>query len=412
LHFSLSTLQRIDRDLGPLACAALEPFRIARGRRREPADVRSILAVKFWGLGSLTLLGPALRRLRERHPGARIDLLTLRGNEAFSRRLPILRETLTLDLGGGPLRLARSFVSLVIELRRRRYDLLVDFEFFTRFSAALAYLSGARWTVGFWSPHVYRGRFHDVRVPFNRYRHVARNFRALAGGDDGATVDASDLLRPRFGREVRERVARILARRGLPDDRPLVVVNPNAGDLALERRWPAGHFVSLVDRLVRPSGTGRLRHGAAVVWIGSPSERAYVESLRARLEDPDSTHDLAGVLSIEELLALLERADLLVTNDSGPLHLASPLGTPTIALFGPETPVLYAPLNPRARVFYRPPPCSPCINVHENKMLTCYFSQAICLSEILPEEVAAAAASALEESSRLAPEPAPVPVAS
>jgi len=382
LRFAFSTLQRVDRDLGPLLCAALEPLRLARRRRREPEEVRSVLAVKFWGLGSLTLLGPSLRRLRERHPRARIDLLTLEGNAAFARRLPILREILTLDLGGGPLRIARDLLGLVLELRRRRYDLLVDFEFFARFSAALAFLSGARWTAGFWAPNVYRGRFHDVRIPFNRYRHVAQNFRALAGGEDGGPVGPQDLLRPRIGREARARVARLLARRGLNGDRPLVVVNPNAGDLALERRWPADHFVALADRLAR---------AATVVWIGAPGERAYVESLRSRLREPESTHDFAGILSVEELLVVLERADLLVTNDSGPLHLASPLGTPTIAMFGPETPVLYAPLNPRARVFYRPPPCSPCINVHENKMLSCTFSQAICLSEIRPAEVAEAA---------------------
>ncbi|HET6204013.1 MAG TPA: glycosyltransferase family 9 protein [Planctomycetota bacterium] len=402
MRFRLSTLQRIDRDLGPWACAGLQPLRWVRARRPPEAPVRSILAVKFWGIGSLVLLGPALRALRERHPRARIDLLTLEGNAPLARLLPALDGVVTVRLDGGPLRIACRLLALIAELRADRYDLLLDFEFFTRFSAILAFLSGARRTVGYWAPSVYRGDLHDERVPFNRYWHVTRNFRALAGGGD-EPVTAADLLRPRIGEAARSRAARLERSLGGGEERPLVLLNPNAGDLALERRWPADHFAALAERLSLD---------AAVAWIGAPSERPYVESVRARLARPESTVDLAGELSIEELLALLERARLLVTNDSGPLHLASAVATPTIALFGPETPVMYGPLHPRAVTFYRPPPCSPCINVHENKMHACYFSRAECLVRIPPEEVLAAARELLAETRFSAARRMPVPASS
>ena len=86
-------------------------------------------------------------------------------------------------------------------------------------------------------------------------------------------------------------------------------------------------------------------------------------------------------------LALLASADAFVTNDSGPMHVASALGTPTLGLFGPETPVMYAPIGERARWLYAPPPCSPCINVHDNKLSVCVKGFAECLTNIGVEDV-------------------------
>ena len=77
----------------------------------------------------------------------------------------------------------------------------------------------------------------------------------------------------------------------------------------------------------------------------------------------------------------------MVSNDSGPMHLAAALGVPTIGLFGPETPVMYAPLGSHTAVFYRPPQCSPCINVHDNKLSNCVLGSPECLVSIEVDEV-------------------------
>ncbi len=89
--------------------------------------------------------------------------------------------------------------------------------------------------------------------------------------------------------------------------------------------------------------------------------------------------DLAGELSVGELCAALADAHTVVTNDSGPMHIAAALGTPTIGLFGPETPVMYGPLGERASALWRPPVCSPCINVHQNKVANCVRGFPECL---------------------------------
>ena len=385
-HISMKRLQAADKLLGFLACLLLQPLRWLRRRgASEPEGVARVLLVKFWGIGSLQLLTPAVRVLRERHPRARLTLLTLGENREFALGLQVFDQVTVLDLrtGRGPAGWARLFgrlLGLVARLRAARFDAVYDFEFFTRFSALLSLLTGARWTSGFEAPQVWRGGFHTRAVRFSRYWHVARNFRALAGEGTGE-IALEELSAFRVEPGDSERVARLLAERGLPAGSPFVVLNPNAGGLSLERRWPRERFAELARALVESDRT-------PVVLVGSPAEREYVAGLReeARLE-PGWLVDLAGELSIGELCALLARAGALVSNDSGPMHIGAALGTPTLGLFGPETPVMYAPIGRRASALWRPPACSPCINVHDNKVANCVRGHPECLTNLSVEEV-------------------------
>jgi heptosyltransferase-2 len=94
---------------------------------------------------------------------------------------------------------------------------------------------------------------------------------------------------------------------------------------------------------------------------------------------------------VPELVVVLARAAVVVSNDSGPMHVAAAIGAPTLGLFGPETPVMYGPLGLRSRALYRPPPCSPCINVHDNKVASCVHGEPQCLMALSVEEVHEAA---------------------
>ena len=107
--------------------------------------------------------------------------------------------------------------------------------------------------------------------------------------------------------------------------------------------------------------------------------------------------NLSGRTTIDELPALIDSANLVLANDSGPMHLAAAQGVPTLGLFGPETPVMYAPLGAHTRVHYAPLLCSPCINVHDAKVLSCIHGQPECLMRIEVEQVLASARSLLRE---------------
>jgi len=252
-------------------------------------------------------------------------------------------------------------------------------------------LAGARRTHGYHAKGSGRGQLHDVQVPFNVYKHVTANFLALLRGRPLEQVlafdpEAPDVLPPlALPAKAWERCHEALAREpAWQDGRPTVVVNPNAGDMALERRWPVEQVSALLDALAE-------RGDLNLVLSGAPSERAYVEGLAARLARPERVVNLAGRVGLHEFIALLQRARVVVTNDSGPLHLAAAAGASTVALFGPETPVLYRPLRSRAeqrhRVHYLGLPCSPCMFVHNNKVIDCWFAKARCMSDIQPRAV-------------------------
>jgi lipopolysaccharide heptosyltransferase II len=246
-------------------------------------------------------------------------------------------------------------------------------------------------------------------VPFNRYWHVARNFRVLAGDDEPAPVTAADVDALRFDAADEARAEFLLGAGGLRAGLPYAVLDPNAGSLSLERRWPVTRFAELASRLVREDGLG-------VALIGSRGERDYTEQVRTLADpaDQDAIVNLAGDLDARSLAALLARATVVVSNDSGPMHLAAALGAPTVGLFGPETPVMYAPLGERVRALYRPTPCSPCINVHDNKFSSCVFGHPRCLVHIEVDEVLAAARRSAGAAEPLLPDelrglPAPLP---
>ncbi|MFN0006483.1 MAG: glycosyltransferase family 9 protein [Planctomycetota bacterium] len=376
----MKRLQQADKFLGLLACAALQPLKLLRARRPRASSPEKVLLVKFWGIGSLQLLTPAVSTLRRDLPRARLVLLTLRQNEDFARGLRVFDEVMALDVrvSHGPRgwwKLFGRFAALVSSLRRERFDRVYDFEFFTRFSAVISLATGAGTVVGFAAPGLWRGGFHTETIHFNRYWHVSRNFRALAGGENGEEID---MLTP-YPTCRKEALAldERLERAGVPAGRPIAVLNANAGSLALERRWPPASFATLARRLA-------LEDGTPVVLVGSEEEKAYVAAI-ARAVGPAPRGllvDLSGQLTIGELTALLARAAVHVTNDSGPMHVGAALGTPTVALFGPETPVMYGPVGRRSIAIWRPPPCSPCINVHDNKVLNCVRGVPECLTNI------------------------------
>jgi len=379
----MQALQRVDSALGGLACALLQPLRWLPTRPQEHPS-RKVLAMKFWGLGSLQLLTPAVASLRRKHPFAELTFLTLESNREFVERLGVFDRVLTLDVrGAGWARLALRIRKLLAELRSHGYDVVYDFEFFTRFSAIVALATGAPRRHGFESEKVWRGSFHTDRFNFNRYWHVARNFRVLAGGENGMNVTAYDTKPLRFDERDEARAFDVLKSCGVDPEAGFAVLNVNAGELSLERRWPPSMFIELAQRLIA-------QQDWSIALIGSRSEFDYTEAIRVRIGSP-RVGNLAGKLATPELAAVLAQAAVVVSNDSGPMHVAAAMGAPTLGLFGPETPVMYGPIGLRARALYRPPPCSPCINVHDNKRSSCIFGEPQCLVGLSVEEVHEAA---------------------
>ena len=180
----------------------------------------------------------------------------------------------------------------------------------------------------------------------------------------------------------REEVRALLREAAGADPKQMLLLNPNCSDLLPLRRWPDERWVELGRRLLDESPE------ATVVVTGAPSEAEDAARI-AQAIGRERAFSVAGRTSLEQLLVLYGLADLLVSNDSGPVHFAALTPVPVVALFGPETPILYGPLSRRARVLNAGLACSPCVNILNHRMSPC--TDNLCMQRITVDDALAAA---------------------
>jgi len=211
----------------------------------------------------------------------------------------------------------------------------------------------------------------------DRYLLVAK---AVEAGESGTPE-----FRFRIPQTDYDEVDRLLSRSGVTPGTSWVAMNVSARWPT--KRWPAASFAEVADR-VRQEGCG------AVVMIGGPEERADAAAVNGMMKTP--AIDLAGATTVGILPALLSRASLLITNDSGPMHVAAAVGTPVVALFGPTSAVRTGPYGAGHEVLTGKVPCRPCFS------RTCHNALPLeCLRTVSPEQVLAAAR--MQRSLRMVP---------
>lgn len=362
----MKTLQLVERFFGGAVCSLLGVFTpLLPSAGPAPEHVRRVVLVKFWGIGSIVLATPLFLKARQVFPKAEIVLLTLAANRGVVKMIPGVDRVELVDLGGSLGSAVVSFLRCLAWVRRQRPDVLLDLEFYTKASAVLSFFSGAGHRVGYHSPGVWRGGIHNEPVAFNVYRHVASNFLNL--------LEPFGVPAPKTPPEAvltglarcREMAQAVLGREGIAPG-AFLVVNVNAGELAVERRWPRERFAELAARLFSD-------FGLPVVYVGAPSESEYTEAAWEMASARGARGvSLAGRLTLDELVGLCSLSTLVITNDSGPLHLAAAAGARTASFFGPETPILYGPHGERHLVLFADVSCSPCINAEHGKRASCW----------------------------------------
>ncbi len=385
MKFSL--MRRLDNEVGVPVCHALGALEWAARRGRKPPPfpeagrAERILVMKFLGLGSVVQAVPMLRLLRRRNPNARIVFLTFDSCAPFAEILGYFDEVRRIRTSS-LLAFAWDSLRAVLWGRRRRFDVSYDLEFFSKYSYIMSYLIDAPVRVGYFIRLLRHVRLLTHPVPFNPSRHVSEIFLAQLD-PESREIPRAEWETPRLPDEAESEVDRLLRRFGALEDALLIAVNVNSSELSTLRRWPPDHYAELVARLSR-------RYGAAFLFIGQAEDRRYVQEVVAKLAPEVRLLNLAGLTSLQGLLALFRRVKLVISNDSGPLHLAALMGAPTVSFFGPESGANYGPQGERHANLDKRLYCSPCLNVFNFKEFDCPYGVR-CLTEIKPEEAYEAA---------------------
>lgn len=378
---NLSVAKLADRYLGQVLCYLLAGFRIFKAmfaRDDTVVEARTILLIKFWGLGNIVLLLPVVRALRRTFPDSRIVFVSLARNRSLLDACSALDERVYVD-DRNVLTLAFSLLAATFRVARRRPDLAIDFEQFARASALLATLGRSRQIVGLKTPGHGRDLLYHKPVPYDDGLFMGETYASLARAT-GVPIPA---YRPEPLPISDEAVAEVSALIRSDDDlttAPLVVMHPGSGDNFQGRRWPAASFAELATLVAD-------EFDAVVVVTGTESEVDLVGRVVAGCRaQRGRVIDAAGRLSVLGLAALVDRADALVTNDTAPVHFGSAQGTAVFAFFGPNTPRLYGPRSPGSHAFYRSDiPCSPCLTNLNYKTSRCRMP--VCIRGIGVREV-------------------------
>jgi heptosyltransferase-2 len=330
--------------------------------------------------GDIVLTTPLIRAVYERFPGAYLAFCTTPAGVRLLAGLSYLDRLIVYDKHGSQRGLF-GMLQTALRIRREQFDLVISAHRSAR-SALLLKMAGIGVRVGFqqsaW-PWLY-----SVRVPRKREFHeTERNLSLLAPfGVDMSKVSNRPVL-PVTGEEANHVFGQLGV--GLPrGSGPLVVVSP--GSVWGTKRWIAERFAQLIDLLVE-------MYRARVIIVGSPLDREQADRLIAACKS--RLLDLVGLTELRELCALVRKADLLVTGDSAPMHIAWAFDIPTVAIFGSTTPDLgFASLSGFCRVVeVKGLECRPCSD-HGPKR--CPLGHFHCMQGVTVDMVQAACKEMLE----------------
>jgi lipopolysaccharide heptosyltransferase II len=348
-------------------------------------------------IGDLVLSMVIIRVLKRTYPDAEIDLISVPASTKVVEGDPDVTRLLGYDpnIWRRPKALGqrqnwRALSELLQTLRAREYDLAISV--FGKWAGVLAALSGARRTLGF-GRESFPGLMTDS-VPGKHWtagekKHEVDYCLELAQAA-GATIHAEDRY-PRLviPRRATDEIEQLLAAAGMQPQYPLIACHVSANN-GQSKRWPVPYWATLLDRLIR-------EEHAYVVLAGAPNDLPLIEKITRRMREQPL--NLAGKTSLIQLAALLKRADLLISGDSGPMHMAGAVETPLIAIHGPTDPALSGPVSHHATILRSDIWCSPCYQAKETA--DCRFFTTQCMKDVTPAQVFTVAREKLREQSRI-----------
>lgn len=318
-----------------------------------------ILLIRLSSLGDIVLTTPAIRAIRAYHPNAYLAMLVSKQSADVLRENPHLNEIIEFNRSAKD-KDTGEMLRIIRILRERNFGLAIDFQ--RRFrTELLMFFSGASNRVG-------KGRLCTIRVSEIENKHATERYFDLLHAVGIPAVNRQ--LEMFLSTTEKKDASFALRESGITHKQLKVGLFPGAGWQL--REWMPERFASIGDRLVQ-------HFNAQVIVFGGPKETELVHTVCNLMHE--QAYPFAGTLSIRQLAACIEKCDLFLTNDTGPMHIATAVGTQTVALFGPGNHVRFQPIGELHTMIRHDVPCSPC------KQFTDKCKNNICMQKITVDEV-------------------------
>ncbi|MDE0088888.1 MAG: lipopolysaccharide heptosyltransferase II [Candidatus Poribacteria bacterium] len=315
-------------------------------------DIEKILIIRADGIGDLLNSTPAIRLLRQNYSSAEITVLARPLNASVLIGNPDVDRVIVFDRQGEHRKLSEQ-LQFYRALRREKFHLVVAMQTAT-WPHLIAFLSGASYRLGRYQKrfkstltHTWHGKYQKGET-----HEVDRNLELVRLICQGEV--SRQLVLNLLPDEIANAKA-LLTSLSVEDGTFLIGIHP--GGSSFDKRWPENQYAELADRLVD-------HYNATVLLLHGPDEAELTHNIQEVMQSDAIDY---APKTIRELAALLSRCDLVVCNDSGPMHLAAALDVPTVAIFGPTDHVAWRPMSENASVVRRDMPCWPC-SAHKCKI--------------------------------------------
>ena len=386
-------MRLIDRWAGIPLCfvtglwAWLKSVRKSKLENCTKQDLPEIIV--FIGLaeiGALVVAHPAIQAARDKYPNSRVCFITAPAGKETLELMGFKEDEILLISMASLSGLFLDLISIRKNLNGKRVSAIV-LEPFTRISALISIWIGSSNRIGchrFYNEGSYIGSLLTHRLVYNSHLHASQTYLALTK-TLSEPISNQPLLKKKIPSQIKNRlkinikeIDQKSLKKRLVSEYPekvlkkIVLLNVNASDIVPLRKWPLNNFVELGKKLLEdPSIT--------IILTGSSEEHHACEVLLKEINS-EKVINFAGKTTFKELITLYTISDLLITNDSGPVHFASTTDIAILALFGPETPKIFGPMSPNAKVISMELACSPCISVFNQKKSYCNDNQ--CMKQI------------------------------
>ena len=332
----LSLQRGIDKTIGTPLINIL-----SLSKKQKNIVPNKILFTKLWAIGESVLTLPLIQQFKQNYPNTKVTILCRNQNKAVYDNQPFIDNIEVFELHN----------ILTLTKQYKKYDLAFDLEPYLKLSALLTNHLSQK-TIGF--SHGPRAKVYDQLVHYDDKIHAVNTFTNLLKPLEIKPKIQDKLITLKYSKKDKRRVDKFFNK--LPKRRLIIGMTVTSAGTATWRRWSPLKFAQLADKLIK-------KHNAIIIIPDTPNQHKYIEQIINQMEEKEAVYNLAGKFSLKQLFRLTEKCNLYISNDTGPLHIAAAQGTNTIGLFGPNTPVRYAPYGKNNLSLYKSKE-APVINPH------------------------------------------------
>ena len=360
-------IKSVDSMLGKPLCIALGLF----GKKSKIVPFQNILIIQLWGIGETILTLPSIKALHQLYPHSMITVLCTERNKAVYEGQKSISQVKTVGIN------VFSLLHFLLK-NYQQFDLVIDFEEYLNISAIMGLFVGT-YRVGYAGQT--RSRLYDRKISYHDQQHVVETHLDLVRLL-GIKYHVTNLVPLCYGRKDKEQVQELWKNNQLHGK--VIAVAPGAAESSKSRMWPLSSWISLCRKTLDENPK------LHILLIGDEQEKTICSTIKKQAGSKNIVN-LAGATSLKQLFCLLSKVDVVIGNDSGPMHISAAMGTKTIGLFGPNLPIRWRPFGEGNIALYKGNICpfSPCINVHKGQVPECLQPRHnnICMQNITVEEV-------------------------